>query len=209
MRTESFLIVGAGGHAKVVIDAMRCLDGVDCLLQLADDDVKFTGLLLMGLPIVVPVDKALQPGGYFHVAIGNNRFRSRVADFCLQAGMKYHSVLHSRAMVAASAEVGIGCFVAAGAILAPESSLGVGCIVNHGAVIDHDCRLGAFCHVAPNATLGGGVAVGDGVLIGAGANVLPGVSIGEGCVVGAGAVVLHNLPAGGTYVGVPAQCLQG
>ncbi|MEQ6341921.1 MAG: acetyltransferase [Gammaproteobacteria bacterium] len=209
MRTESFLIVGAGGHAKVVIDALRSLHGIDCLLQLADDDVKFTGLFSMGLPITVPIAKALQPGGYFHVAIGNNRFRSRVAGLCLQAGMKYHSILHSRAIVAASAEMGAGCFVAAGAILAPESSLGAGCIVNHGAVIDHDCHLGTFCHVAPNATLGGGVTVGDGVLIGAGANVLPGVSIGEGCVVGAGAVVLHDLLAGGTYVGVPARCIQG
>jgi len=205
MRTESFLIVGAGGHAKVVIDTLRCMHGADFLLQLADDDVNLTGLFSMGMPIVTPITKALQPGGRFHVAIGNNKVRSRTAEVCLQAKMTYHSILHPQAIVAISAEVEAGCFVAAGAILAPESSLSTGCIVNHGAVVDHDCHLGAFCHVAPNATLGGGVAVGHGVLIGSGANILPGVSIGEECIIGAGAVVLHDLQAGGVYVGVPAQ----
>lgn len=209
MYTEPLLIVGAGGHAKVVIDAVRCLHGVDFPLQLADDDKALENSRFMGLSIVTPVANALEAGRFYHVAIGSNSLRSRVAGRCIQAGMNYQTVMHPHAVVSASTELGTGCFIAAGAILAPESSLGTGCIVNHGAVVDHDCRLGAFCHVAPSATLGGGATLGEGVLIGSGAIVLPGVSVGAWCVVGAGAVVLRDLPEGGTYAGVPAQRLKG
>lgn len=205
MHTETLLIIGASGHAKVVIDALSWEHGSDFDLRLADDDVSLTGKYLMGTPIVTPVAQALECGGLFHVAIGNNAIRRRIAHDCLHAGMAYQTVVHARAILAKSAVVKPGCFIAAGAILAAESKIYEGCIINHGAVVDHDCFLDSYCHVAPNATLGGGVRLGRHVMIGAGANILPGVSIADDCVVGAGAVVLHDLPASGTYVGMPAR----
>lgn len=205
MRTETLLIIGASGHAKVVIDALRCELGSDFALHLADDDVSLTGKCLMGMPIMTPVVQALACCGQFHVAIGNNAIRRRIAHDCIQAGMAYKTVVHPRAILAKSAVVKSGCFIAAGAILAAESTISGGCIINHGAVVDHDCFLDQYCHVAPNATLGGGVQLGRHVMIGAGANILPGVSIADDCFVGAGAVVLHDLPAGGIYVGMPAK----
>lgn len=205
MLTEALLIVGAGGHAKVVIDALRCLYGVDCLLQLVDDDLSLALESVMGVPVTVPVATALGAGRRFHVAIGGNLLRSRVAQECLRAGLQYQTIIHPRSVVADSVTLGQGCFVAGGGVVGPEAYLGEGCIVNHGAVVDHDCRIGAFCHIAPNVTLAGEVQLGAHVLIGAGANVLPGIVIGDGCVVGAGAVVLHDLPADTTYVGVPAR----
>lgn len=208
MLTEALLIVGAGGHAKVVIDAIRCLHGADCLLQLVDDDLRLVLESVMGLPVIVPVATGLGAGRRFHVAIGGNLLRARVAQDCLRAGLQYQTVVHPWSIVAASATLGQGCFVAGGGVVGPEASLGEGCIVNHGAVVDHDCRIGDFCHIGPNATLAGKVQLGAQVLIGAGANILPGVSVGDGCVVGAGAVVLHDMPAGTTYVGVPARRIQ-
>lgn len=209
MSTEIFLIIGAGGHAKVVLDALRCERGAAFPCQLADDDMLLSGKELMGIAIMAPVPPALHYGRAFHVAIGNNAIRERVAQDCLKVGMNYETVQNPRAFCADSATIARGCFVAAGAVVSAEASIAEGCIVNHGAVVDHDCVLDSFCHVAPNATLGGGVKLGKRVLIGSGANIMPGVSIADDCIVGAGAVVLHNLPTGGAYAGVPANRISG
>ncbi len=199
MGFESLLIVGAGGHAKVLIDTLLCLYGTTLPLTIADENMSRAGGRVLGLPIMAPIAKALQPSGNFHVAIGDNKTRARLSNVCLAAGMNYFSVVHPRAVVASSAFIGAGSFVAAGAILSAECTLGTGTIVNHGAVVDHDCRVGAFCHLAQNATLGGGVTVGDGVLIGPGAILVSGISVGESCLIGPGAKVLRDLPPGSTY----------
>jgi len=205
MSIESLLIIGAGGHAKVVLDALRYGSGAALDCQVADDDVSLSGKELMGLSIVVPVSQVLHPKRLFHIAIGNNATRERVAHRCLETGMTYESLLHPRAICAQSAILSPGCFIAAGAIVSAEAKISTGCIINHGAVVDHDCVLDAFCHVAPNATLGGGAHLGKRVLIGAGANILPGVAIADDSIVGAGAVVLHDLTTGSIYAGVPAN----
>jgi sugar O-acyltransferase (sialic acid O-acetyltransferase NeuD family) len=208
MPIEPLLIVGAGGHAKVVIDAVRCAYADSVVLQLADDNLALAGLMCMDLSIIAPVSRALGTEGDFHVAVGHNGFRSRLAERCLQSGMIYRTIVHPKAAVAVSAKIDTGCFIAANAVVAPMAVLNDGCIVNHGAVIDHDCVIGRYSHIAPNATLSGNVRLGEKVLIGAGANILPGIAIGDGCVIGAGAVVLHDLPAHATYAGVPAQRIQ-
>ncbi len=209
MRTDTLLIVGAGGHAKVVVDALTCDGAAPRPLALADDDVRRRGESMLGVTVRGPLDEARDGCSSFHIAIGHNRTRERLAQACVAAGLAPATVRHPRTVVAASATIGAGSLLAAGAIVGPSAQLGAHCIVNHGAVVDHDCVVGACTHIAPNASLGGGVRVGQRVLIGAGATLLPGVSVGDDCVVGAGAVVIGNLPAGSTFAGVPAQRLDG
>ena len=205
MSTEMLLVIGAGGHAKVVIDALQTGNNSSIHIALADDDPTLSDTKILGIPVVMTAGASQQSGQHFHIAIGSNRIRERKAQECLAKQMIYANVLHPGAFIALSATVKAGCFVAAGAIVGPDAVLGDGCIINHGAVVDHDCCLSDYCHIAPNATLGGNVKVGACSFIGAGANVLPGVVIAADCVVGAGAVVLHDLPEGTKYVGVPAR----
>lgn len=202
------LVVGAGGHAKVVVDAVRCAGAADRIapvILLVDDNPAIQGLQVLGIEVsaVVPRDASYLS---FHVAIGDNAVRERkFAE--LAENLAAATVVHPRASVCDSAALGAGNLVAAQAVIGPDASLGEGCIVNHGAVVDHDCLVGAFCHIAPNATLAGNVRLGKRVLVGAGATILPGVSIGDNCVVGAGAVVLHDLIADSIHAGVPARII--
>ena len=203
MPTElELLIIGAGGHGRVVADA-ACQQGAWARVAATDrDPARTSGMLLAGVPLVAP-EPALSRAARIHVAIGDARSRRAEAD---AAGtQRLATITHPLAAISPHAVVGAGCFVAAQAVVAPGAQLGVGVIVNHGAVVDHDAVVGDFCHVAPLAAIGGGVQLGLGVLIGTGARVLPGLRVCAGAVIGAGAVVHRDVGVPGTYVGVPAR----
>jgi sugar O-acyltransferase (sialic acid O-acetyltransferase NeuD family) len=205
MTTESIILVGAGGHAWVVLDALLAGAAGSISVRIFDENPARVGAAVLGLTVERLSDAIEAEVKFFHVSVGDNRGRAVVFERLQRAGAMPRTVLHPAGIVAKSASVGPGTFVAAGAIVAPAASIERGCIVNHGAIVDHQCRVGAFCHIAPNATLGGNVTLEDGVFLGAGVNVLPGLTIGRGATVGAGAVVTADLPAEATYAGVPAR----
>ena len=205
MHTDSLLIIGASGHAKVVLDALRASEPA-LMIGVTDDNRALEGTLLHGLPVLTPVDWTREPtAAPFHIAIGHNENRAR----CYTAGRASQrmprSIIHPDATVSPLAEIGAGSFVAARAVVAPAARVGEGVILNHGSVVDHDCLVGDFSHIAPLAVLGGGVNVGRLVLIGAGAIVLPGQTIGDRAIIGAGAVVTRDVAAGVTVMGIPAR----
>lgn len=209
MRTEDPIVLfGAGGHAKVVFDALRASVHDLSGLLVVDEDPGLRGQDFLGLPIAPGAACAGLGKFRFHVAIGRNDVRRAVSERLAGRGGAALSVVHPGALVSPLARHEPGTFLAAGCILAPDSSVARGVIVNHGAIVDHDCTVGAYSHIAPNVTLGGKVSIGAGVLVGAGAVVLPGVSIGDGAVVGAGAVVTRDVAAYETVAGVPGRTLQ-
>jgi sugar O-acyltransferase (sialic acid O-acetyltransferase NeuD family) len=207
MTTDAIFIIGAGGHAKVVIDALLAGGVARARLRVSDNAAALAGSTLLGIAVEQPAVRPEMRDGQFHVAIGNADARRRLHQELAALGARPLAVIHPRAVVSGAAELGAAVFVAANAIVAPGAALAQGVIVNHGAVVDHDCRVGPFSHVAPNATLGGAVVLGAQVLVGAGANVLPGRHVGDNAVLGAGAVVINNVPAARTCVGVPAVFL--
>lgn len=196
------LILGAGGHGRVVADA-ALRQGAWRVVEATDrDPARCSGELIAGVSRVEPRG-ALAGAEAVHVAIGDGR--ARQAEAATQDPQSLSTVVHPQASVSPHSSVGPGCFVAAQAVVAPGAWLGAGVIVNHGAVVDHDCEVGSFSHVAPQAALGGGVRIGDRVLVGTGACVLPGIRICDDVTVGAGSVVRSPITQPGVYAGVPAR----
>lgn len=209
MHIESFVLVGAGGHAKVVCDAAVAAGMAAHGIIVVDDNRNLDGTAFLSTRIT-PGGSAVVGIKACHVAIGRDSIRRDVQQRLAKGGATFRTICHPAAMIASSAMIGSGAFVAAGAVVGPDSRVGEGGIVNHGAVVDHDCIVGPFSHIAPNATLGGGVTIGAGVLVGAGAIVLPGLNIGEGAVIAAGAVIVRDVPAGRTMMSaVAARDRQG
>ena len=203
MATRRFIVVGAGGHAKVVISSITA--GGDSVIGVLDDDPTQLGRTVLGMKVIGAVDAALVPADAVVVlAIGSNRARQTIAQ---RLKVRYASVVHPSAVVHPSVTIGEGTVVFAGAVIQPDTVVGAHTIVNTSASIDHDNRIGAFAHIAPGTHLSGTVTVGDGVLIGIGSAVIPGMTIGEWAIVGAGSAVVANVPQGATVAGRPAKPL--
>jgi sugar O-acyltransferase (sialic acid O-acetyltransferase NeuD family) len=202
---SGILIVGAGGHAKVVADILLS-QGLN-VVGFLDDDPSTWGGTRLGLPVVGSIASYAEyaPEGLV-MGVGSNLARKQIVKrLGAEAHGLWRGAIHSRATLANSVRLGVGVVVAAGAVVNPDSVLGDHVIINTGAIVDHDCTIGAYAHIAPGVRLAGGVCVGEGALIGVGASVIPLRAIGGWATVGAGAVVVDDVPDGAIAKGVPAR----
>jgi sugar O-acyltransferase (sialic acid O-acetyltransferase NeuD family) len=203
MGIKTLLLIGAGGHAWVVLDSIRKCNP-DLQLEIRDDNISLEGQEIAGIPIKTPVGE-ISSDFLVHVAIGNNTARQRLCNNLLLRGISLYTIIHPDAMISPFAQIAHGCFIAARSVVAPQAHLGIGVIINHGSIIDHHCDIKKFSHIAPNVTLGGSVQVGQNCLVGASATVLPKLIIGDNATIGAGAVVTKNVSQGQLVLGVPAR----
>ncbi len=205
MGSGGVLILGAGGHGKVVADILLCQSVP--VLGFLDDNPMLEGQARLGLPVLGPIESypRYEPSG-LALGIGDTARRREVVRRCGPAAHGlWCSPIHPRATIAASARLGRGVTIVAGAVVNPDAILGNHVIVNTGATVDHDCMVAAYGHIAPGAHLAGCVQIGEGALVGTGASVCPSCSIGAWSVVGAGAAVVRDIPAAVTATGVPAR----
>jgi len=197
------VIVGAGGHAKVIISTARAVGYTQ--LRLVDDDRTLHGSRVCGLIVEEGVAEVLADSSANVVlAIGSNATRLAKAR---TAGCQFAALVHPFTFVDSSAQIGPGSVVFAGAVVQPDSVLGRHVIINTAASVDHDCFIGDGCHIAPGARLAGSVVLEEGVLIGAGAALVPSIRVGASATVGAGACVIRDVAAATTVVGVPARVI--
>jgi UDP-perosamine 4-acetyltransferase len=205
------VVIGAGGHAKVLIDIL-VLGGIQ-VLGVTDPNTDRAGEMLSGVSILGS-DQALmefEPESLRLVngigSTADTRLRQSVFEHLTDKGYRFDVAVHPKAIVAQEVMLGEGAQVMAGAIIQPGVRVGVNCIINTGAVVDHDCVIGDHVHVAPGAVLSGNVSIGDGSHIGCGGTVMQSIQIGAGSVIGAGAVVTMNVDDEDTVTGVPARSL--
>lgn len=197
------IVIGAGGHGKVVADAVLCAG--DRVLGFLDDHATTP---VAGLPILGGIDDYRRfPHAAFVVAIGNATARRQVVQRL--DGVRWHTVIHPAAVVSPmEVSVGEGTVILAGAVVNPGAQIGCHSIINTAAVVEHDNRIGEFAHVSVGARLAGTVSVGDNTWVGIGATVSNNLSICADCLLGAGTVVVRDIDRPGTYVGVPARRLR-
>lgn len=194
-------ILGAGGHAKVVLSvAQACGLKVTALL---DDSPAKQGTRVLGVPVASALTR-LPDQAQAIVGVGRNAVRRAIVARLLTCP-SWLTLIHPRAWVAPEVEVGPGTVIMAGSIVQPGTKIGAHSIINTGAIVDHDCRIGDFAHVAPGAHICGGVQVDEGVFVCVGASIAPSLKIGAWSVVAAGAVVLGNIAPQVLTAGVPAK----
>ncbi|MDH3200663.1 MAG: acetyltransferase [Myxococcales bacterium] len=200
---DNIVIVGAGGHAKVVIATVRAAGGE--VVAAYDDDRARWGQQILGVPVKGPISAKDIGGAPAIVAVGNNRTRQSIAER-LQA--QWVSACHPNTTVHPSVSIGPGTVIFAGSVIQPDATIGAHSILNTAVSVDHDCIVGDFVHIGPGARLCGGVTVDEGVLLGVGAKIAPNVEIGPWATAGAGAVCVVDIARETTVVGVPARSVE-
>lgn len=199
-------VIGAGGHAKVVIDTARSTGQFE-VVGLLDDNEDRWGRQLLGAEVRGAASREVTSGfgiGLAVIAIGSNRARAEVAQR-LDGLVTWASLVHPTAHLSPGVRIGEGSVAFAGAIVQPDSVIGRYVILNTACSVDHDVTIGDFVHIAPGVRLAGNVRVEVGALIGIGCSVAPGCTIGAWATIGAGSVVVHDIPPGVTAKGVPAK----
>ena len=194
---KPFLVIGAGGHAKVVIDVLH---GLKCEIKGIVDPNSKKGFELLGVPVIGDDNLVYDhdPANIFLAngigALPEEDLRWKLAKKLRVKGYYFPALIHKTAIIADSVELKEGVQIMAGAVLQPGVSINQDTIINTHASIDHDCNIGCRCHIAPGVTISGGVNVGNDVHVGTGASIIQSISIGNDCVIGAGALVMKNIP---------------
>ena len=196
------VVLGAGGHARVVLALLTSAKSYEVVAVLDDDAAKW-GSSLDGISISGPIDAVADvPHDLAVIAVGDNRQRREISQ---RVQVRWATLIHPHSWVEKGVEIGEGSVVLAGSVVQPGSQIGAHVVLNSGVIVDHDCTVAAFSHLAPGVAVAGSVAIGEGVLMGVGSAAVPGASIGSWSRVGAGAVVVTDIPAGVDAVGVPAR----
>lgn len=195
------LIYGAGGHAKVIADALFRLGGV--CRGFFDDHLSMVSW--SQAPFYGEYDATILPDTPLIIAIGNNNARQTIAQ---RIEHPIGIVIDTTANIASTVAIGAGTVVLMGACIQVGAQIGSNVIVNTGAIIEHDVQISAGVHCCPGAVVCGGAVVDEAVTIGPNAVVSKGCKIGAGTVIGAGAVIIHDVPENVLVAGVPGRIIR-
>jgi sugar O-acyltransferase (sialic acid O-acetyltransferase NeuD family) len=206
------IVIGAGGHARVLISVLKTLNRD--ILGVTDLDPDKVDNIITGFPVLGSDNKIMDYSTSSVElvngigAISSIKKRKAIYIYFKNRGYSFAKVIHPSAIITDGVRLGEGVQVMAGAIIQSGCIIGNNSIVNTGAIIDHDCMISEHVHVAPGAVLSGGVRIGTCTHIGTSATIIQGVEIGQTTIVGAGAVVLANIPSSVKAIGVPAKIIK-
>lgn len=211
--SEKVIIIGAGGHGRVVADILLQARKEATILGFLDDNPTEWNKQITGLPVLGGISRVTELCSKYStlsavVAVGDNNTRKRIVAGLQGKQLNFINAVHPKAVIGKDIIMGVGVMMMAGSVINTGATIGSHSIINTSSTVDHDCKIGDFAHISPGANLGGAVEIGEAAHVGIGVAVLPGKHIGSGAVIGAGAVVVEDIPENVVAAGVPARVIR-
>ncbi|MFH4965327.1 acetyltransferase [Gaetbulibacter sp. M235] len=210
---QNIVVIGASGHAKVVIDILERENKYNIIGLI--DSYKPKGMSIFQYKILGTENDLPDLIKNFNfnagiIAIGDNWIRKLVHDKITQLvpDFKYISAIHPSAIIGKNVTIGQGTVIMPGVIVNIDSKIGNFCILNTKASLDHDGDIKKFSSLAPNATVGGNVTIGSFSAICLGANIIQDITIGKHSIIGAGALVNRDVEDYKMVYGIPAKVIR-
>ncbi len=210
MDKKRVLLIGGGGHCKVVISQLKKLTEFEIVGIV--DNCKPIDSLVLGIKVIgkdVDLKNFYEKGiKYALITVGSvkdNLKRAKLFEIVRKIGYKFSVVISPGALVDTSCIIKEGTVIMPGSIINVDSSIGKNCIINSGAIIEHDCKIGNHCHIAPGAHLSGDVGIGDLSFLGIGSTVIQGIKIAKNVTIGAGSVVTNDILDNRVVMGNPTR----
>ncbi|KAI3345911.1 acetyltransferase [Clostridium botulinum] len=208
---KKIIIIGAGGHCKVIIDIIKSINKYE-IVGIIDNNVKGH---ILGIPIIGDdnilkevYEENIRDAFIAIGSLGNLKFRNVIYNKLKNIGFNLPILVHKTAIVSPFAKIQEGTCIMARATINPSAQIGKNCIINTGSVIEHDCFIGNNTHVSSNVSMGGEVKVGANTHIGIGSCIIQGKIIEDNVTIGAGAVVVDNIKKDSIAVGIPAKVIK-
>lgn len=198
---EKIIILGAGGHAKVIAEAI--IKSGNRVIGFLDDEKLEDTEIYLGIKVLGKINDCINYKNYrFIIGIGNNKVRKEISN---KYNLNWCTVIHPSAIVASDVKIGLGTVIMPGVVINPGTIIGNHCIINTSSSIDHDNIIEDFVHISPGCHLAGTVKVKENTWLCIGTIVKNNITITSNSVVGAGAIVIKDIVESGTYVGIPAH----
>lgn len=206
---KKVIVIGSGGHAKVVIDILQEMEDVE-IVGITSTSLD-AGSLFFNYPVIGDDCKLVEySNADYIIAIGlggyrDNNLRAHVYNYVKGLGFNFINAIHPSAVISKSVIIGEAVVIFPGVIINTDVKIGNNSIIATGSTVDHETVIGNNVLVSAGVTIGAYATICDNSLIALGSSVISGVRIGENALVAAGAVVTKNVLDNEIVYGVPAS----
>lgn len=207
---EKLIIIGAGPHAKVIIDIIKeneTYEIIGCLDHIQDNKNEILNIPIIGDDSLLI---SLFNNGIKNafIALGNNQIRHTKMRELEQIGFKLINAISKHARISNYVTLGYGIAIMPGVTINVGATIGNNTVINTNASVDHDVVIGESAHIAPGVAISGSTHIGIGTFIGTGSSIRDGISIGDWTTIGVGSAVIRNIPSYSIAYGVPAKVMR-
>jgi len=201
---STLIIIGAGGHGKVVADCAEQIGKYKKIVFLDDSYPERTKQHIWDIIGKTKSFSQYIDSADFIVAIGENKLRLEILSTLINAKAQITSLIHPSAYVSPHSIMGLGVVVFAKAVVNIGSEIKNGCIINTGATVDHDCIIEKMVHISPGANIAGGVTIGALSWVGIGSSIIECINLASNTQIASGSTVIKSTKKNALYSGVPA-----
>ena len=206
---KKIVIIGSGGHAKVIIDIFNSTKKYKIIGVTSPDKIKKT---ISGIPVLgddsILLDLFNKGVRCAFIAIGDCKLRNKIFENAKKIGFKIVNAISPSSNISRSVKIGSGVAIMPGVSINVDSIIEDNVIINTNTSIDHDNIIKKSVHVAPGCSLAGNVTIGEGTFLGIGCKIIPKIFVGKWSIIGAGTVVIKDIPSNVTVFGVPGKVIK-